>query len=172
MTPAPCARPAPSRLRLELAATELHRAAAHADANGDGDPFSPWSALAGHIRLVAAELAIVPEPPTPPMPPASDRAASNGSTSGASPTEALRLESWRTRDDVTDRATDAATVVLRHLALSAAALRDIRAQDAPTDLAHFLAHVDDLCRHVSALADSLPDDGPAALHTNEQRWPR
>lgn len=114
----------------------------------------------------------MPEPPTPPMPPASDRAASNRSTSGASPAAALRLGSWRTRDDVADRATDAGAVVLRHLGFSAAALRDIRAQDAPVNLAHCLAHVDDLCRHVTALADPPPDDEPAALGTNERRRPR
>ena len=63
MTPAPNAAPTETRLRLEVAATELHRAAAHADLAGDGDPFSPWTALAGQIRLVAAGIAIVPEPP-------------------------------------------------------------------------------------------------------------
>lgn len=41
---------------LDAASAELHAGAALADQRADGDPFSPWTALGGQLRLVAAGL--------------------------------------------------------------------------------------------------------------------
>lgn len=45
-----------NQIPLDAAAAELHAAAALADHRADGDPFSPWTALGGQLRLVAAGL--------------------------------------------------------------------------------------------------------------------
>ena len=49
-----------SQLPLDAAAAELYAAAGLADARAGGDPFSPWFALAGQLRLVAAGLEPAP----------------------------------------------------------------------------------------------------------------
>ena len=45
-----------NHIPLDLAAAELHAAAALADHHAGGDLFSPWTALSGQLRLVAAGL--------------------------------------------------------------------------------------------------------------------
>lgn len=45
-----------NQVPLDAAAAELHAAAALADHRAGGDPFSPWTALGGQLRLVAAGL--------------------------------------------------------------------------------------------------------------------
>lgn len=45
-----------SLIPLDEAAAELHAAAVIADGHSVGDPFSPWTALAAQLRLVAAGL--------------------------------------------------------------------------------------------------------------------
>ena len=172
MTPARNAAPTETRHRLEVAATELHLAAAHADLAGDSDPFSPWTALAGHIRLVAGGIAIVPEPLTLAWPPATNRAASIDSTSTASPTQALRLGSRRARDAAVTRAPGDATVVLRHLTLAAVALNGIQPSEAPTDVPLWVAHVDELARNVTALDRPPRDESPADIRADEHGRPR
>ena len=172
MTPAPNAAPTETRLRLEVAATELHRAASRADLAGDSDPFSPWTALAGHIRLVAGGIAIVPEPLTHAWPPVTNRAASLGSTTAASPTQALRLGSRPAHDAAVTRAPGDATVVLRHLTFAAVALNGIQPSEAPTDVPLWVAHIDDLARNVTALDDPPHDERPADIRADEHGRPR
>ena len=49
--------------RIDLAATELAQAAILADERAAGDLYSPWTALAAQIRLIAAQLTAAPARP-------------------------------------------------------------------------------------------------------------
>ena len=49
--------------RIALAAAELVQAAILADQYSAGEPYSPWTALAGQIRLIAAQLTAAPAHP-------------------------------------------------------------------------------------------------------------
>lgn len=50
---------------LDRACVELHCAADQAEAQAQGNPLNPWSAMAGTVRLLAA--ALNPMPMTPPV---------------------------------------------------------------------------------------------------------
>ncbi|GAA2161004.1 hypothetical protein FHX52_3232 [Humibacillus xanthopallidus] len=51
-----------SSAQLDIAAGELHQAAALAQARSHDNPFARWSTLAGTLRLVAAGLHPLPAP--------------------------------------------------------------------------------------------------------------
>ena len=86
-----------SQLPLDAAAAELHSAADLADARAEGDPFSPWFALARQLRLVAAGIEPAPETTAPSrLSPAAHTAAAlervNELDSGSEPED---LAFWR-----------------------------------------------------------------------------
>ncbi len=94
---------------LDAAAAELRGAADLADARADRDPFSPWAALAGQLRLVAAGLDPAPATvATTRLTPASHTAAALVQLDRLhEPSEPEDVDFWRRQvEDLHERAVD------------------------------------------------------------------